>query len=63
MSAINKTIFHAIVLWLHVGIGPMIGSGPMQPRQWMRNGVGRRGSAAKRPKTAAGAAAFANPKR
>ena len=32
MSIISSTICRAFVLWLHLGIGPMIGAGPMQAR-------------------------------
>jgi hypothetical protein len=30
--AIGETIFQIIALWFHVGVGPMIGMGPMDRR-------------------------------
>jgi hypothetical protein len=33
MSTISKAIYQIVVLWLHVGVGPMLGAGPMNPRQ------------------------------
>jgi hypothetical protein len=50
MSTIINTIAYVVVLWFHVGVGPMIGTGPMDPRPKMRRGAGRLGSAEKRPK-------------
>jgi len=63
MSTINRTIFQVLVLWFHVGIGPMIGTGPMQPRQRMRNGLGSLDGAKKQPKTTACEAALTDPNR
>jgi hypothetical protein len=32
MSMIGIAICRSLLLWFHLGIGPMIGAGPMQPR-------------------------------
>ena len=32
MSMISTAIFRSLLLWLHLGIGPMIGAGPMRVR-------------------------------
>jgi hypothetical protein len=50
MSTIIKTVAHVVVLWFHVGVGPMIGTGPMDPRPKTRSGAGRLGPAEKRPR-------------
>jgi hypothetical protein len=43
--AIGKTLLQTAMLWLHVGIGPMIGVGPMDgPRSHPRAGRDRRQS-------------------
>jgi hypothetical protein len=36
MLMLNKPILEALVVWFHVGIGPLIGSGPMKVRQGAR---------------------------
>jgi hypothetical protein len=30
MSSVNEAVLRAVVLWLHAGIGPMFGAGPME---------------------------------
>jgi hypothetical protein len=30
MSSVNNAILRVLILWFHVGIGPMIGRGPME---------------------------------
>lgn len=32
MSTISIAICRSLLLWFHLGIGPMIGAGPMRPR-------------------------------
>jgi hypothetical protein len=32
MSTLSTAICRSLLLWLHIGIGPMIGAGPMQAR-------------------------------
>ena len=45
--AIGETIFQIVALWFHVGVGPMIGMGPMdRPRFISRR---RPGTASPRP--------------
>jgi len=39
MSTLVKAVLHAAVLWFHVGVGPLIGSGPLDSR---REAQGRR---------------------
>jgi hypothetical protein len=33
MSSINNVIVRAVALWIHVGIGPLLGCGPMETGQ------------------------------
>lgn len=52
MSTINNTVLRVVALWFHVGIGPMVGTGPMEHHLRTRRGVRRLGSAEKRLATA-----------
>lgn len=36
MSAINNAILRAVVLWVHVGIGPLFGRGPIEACRTMQ---------------------------
>jgi hypothetical protein len=42
MSPVHKALLHIGVLWFHVGIGPMIGMGPMDARRKPRTRSGTR---------------------
>jgi hypothetical protein len=63
MATINNTILRVVALWFYVGIGPLVGTGPMEHHLRTRRGVRRLGSAEKRPATAIRKPAFANPNR
>ena len=39
MSKIATAIFRSFLLWWHLGIGPLIGAGPMQARADGRRAV------------------------
>jgi len=30
VAVINRALFRVVVLWLHAGIGPLLGAGPME---------------------------------
>ena len=44
MSIISTAICRSFFLWLHLGIGPMIGAGPMQARPGRPKSVRTRGA-------------------
>jgi hypothetical protein len=60
MLLLSKAVIRLGVLWFHVGIGPLIGLGPMDIRYERRTRSGRRDADQHRP-PAANRAVFAFP--
>ena len=50
-NAIGTTVFQIVALWFHVGIGPLIGMGPLDPGRSGRRRAARRRN--RRPRQAA----------